>query len=145
MVKTYNFKRFYSIELPLMMQFNYRSFALYGGINLAYNIKLMTTVKSQNYVSNIKDTLLNSEPYSYPNEKLSQLQPSDFGARLGIGYTVGAAFNFSPQMYLDLRMTQNAWDNKRSIIAREISNGVYKVPTLQVSLGYRFRKFTPDN
>jgi len=29
--------------------------------------------------------------------------------------------------------------------AREISNGFFKVPSFHFSLGYRFRKFTPDN
>ncbi len=144
-VKTYNFKNFYSIELPLMMQLNYRSFALYGGANLAYNFRLKTTEKSRNYVVDGKETLPNSAPYAFPIDKPSQYQRSDFSGRFGLGYTVGASYSFSPQLYLDLRVTQNVWDNMKTLTAREISNGFFKVPSVQFSLGYRFRKFTPDN
>jgi hypothetical protein len=144
-VRTYNFRNFYSLELPVMMQFNYRSLALYGGINLAYNFKLKTTEKSRNYVVNVTDTVSNALAYSYPAEKASIVERSDFGPRLGLGYTVGASYNFNPQIYLDIRLTQNVLDNMRTNAAREISNGFFKVPTMQLSFGYRFRKFSPDN
>jgi len=145
MVKTYNFKNFYSLELPLMMQFNYRSISTYAGVNLAYNFKLKTTEKNKNYVSTHRDTLDASVAHSFPANKGSQYLRSDFSSRFGVGYTVGATYSFSPQLYLDLRITQNVWDNMKSLAAREISNGFFKVPSVQFSLGYRFRKYTPDN
>jgi hypothetical protein len=144
-VRTYNFKNFYSIELPLMMQVNYRSFAIYGGVNIAYNFKIKTTEKTRNYVVNHSDTLQSATPYTYPIEKPSQYLRSDFSARFGIGYTVGGSYSISPNLYLDLRITQNVWDNMRTNQAREISNGFFKVPGIQIGLGYRFRDFKPDN
>ena len=143
--KTYNFKNFYSIEVPILVQFNYRSFAVYGGVNLAYNFKLNTTEKSRNYVIDYHDTLPASMGYSFPVEKLSILQQSDFSSRFGVGYAFGASYSFSPQLHLDLRITQNVWDNMRTLSARELSSGFFKVPNIQFAVGYRFRKFTPDN
>lgn len=144
-VKTYNIKNFYSLELPLMIQLNSRSFAFYGGVNLAYSFKLKTTDKVRMYHQDYHDTLESTLPYSYPVDKGSQLQRDDFASRFGVGYTVGASYNFSPQLYIDLRLAQNVWDNMKSNTARDISNGFFKVPSIQFSLGYRFRKFTPDN
>lgn len=144
-IKTYNFKNFYSFELPLMMQLNYRSFALYGGVNLAYSLRLNTTEKSRNYVNTYHDTLPSASAYSFPVERASQYMRSDFASRFGVGYTVGASYSFSPQLYLDLRVAQNVWDNSKTNAAREVSSGFFKVPSIQFSLGYRFRDFTPDN
>lgn len=144
-VRTYNIKNFYSLELPLMIQLNSRSFAFYGGVNLAYSFKLKTTDKVRMYHTDYHDTLQSSQPYAYPVEKGSQLQRDDFAGRFGLGYTIGASYNFSPQLYVDLRLGQNVWDNMKSNTARDISNGFFKVPSIQFSLGYRFRKFTPDN
>jgi len=144
-VKTYNFKKFYSLELPLIAQLNYRSFALYGGLNLAYNFRLKTTEKSRNYAVSHIDTLATSVGFDFPVDKASQYMKSDFSSRFGLGYTIGAAYSFSPQLYIDLRITQNVWDNMKTNAAREISNGFFKVPSFHFSLGYRFRKFTPDN
>ncbi len=144
-VKTYNFKNFYSLELPLMMQLNYRSFALYGGVNLAYSFRLKTTEKSRNYAVSYTDTVVTGVGFEFPVDKPSQYLKSDFSSRFGVGYTVGASYSFSPQLYIDLRVSQNLWDNMKTNAAREISNGFFKVPSFQFSLGYRFRKFTPDN
>ncbi|MBK7762233.1 MAG: outer membrane beta-barrel protein [Bacteroidetes bacterium] len=144
-VRTYNFKNFYSLELPIMMQLNDRSFAIYGGANLAYNFKLNVNEKTRNYVIDKHDTMSNSFVYSFPADKGSQLQRSDFSSRFGLGYTMGASYQFSPQLYVDVRMSQNVWDNMKTNAAREISNGFFKVPNVQFSLGYRFRKFVPDN
>ena len=144
-IKTYNFKNIYSFELPLMGQLNYRSFALYGGVNIVYNLRLKTTTKTKNYVTNYSDTMPSSEPFAYPIDRSIVFQNSDFASRLGIGYTVGASYNFSPQLYVDLRIAQNVWDNMKTNTAREISNGFFKVPTMQISLGYRFKKFVPNN
>lgn len=144
-IKTYNFKNFYSFEMPLMMQFNYHAFAVYGGVNLAYSLRLNTTEKSRNYVNTFHDTVQNAAAYSFPVERASQYTRSDFASRFGVGYTVGASFSFSPQLYLDLRVAQNVWDNARTNSARELSSGFFKVPSIQFSLGYRFRNFTPDN
>ena len=144
-VRTYNFKNFYSLELPIMMQFNYHSVAVYGGVNLAYAFKLNTTEKFKKYVVDVHDTVPSSIAYSFPADKGNEFVRSDFSSRFGLGYTLGASYSFSPQLYLDLRITQQVWDNMKTNSAREISNGFFKVPNVQFALAYRFRRFVPNN
>jgi hypothetical protein len=144
-VRTYNFKNFYSLELPIMMQFNYHSVAVYGGVNLAYAFKLNTTEKFKKYVVDVHDTVPSSIAYSFPADKGNEFVRSDFSSRFGLGYTFGASYSFSPQLYLDLRITQQVWDNMKTNSAREISNGFFKVPNVQFALAYRFRRFVPNN
>ncbi len=144
-IRTFNFKNFYSLELPIMLQLNYRSFSLYGGANLAYGFKLPVSEKYKNYVVNVTDTLPASSRYEIPADKGSQYLRSDFSSRFGLGYTVGASYSFSPQLYLDLRISQTVWDNMKTNAARDISNGFFKVPNIQFALGYRFRNFRPGN
>ncbi len=144
-VRTYNFKNFYSLELPIMMQFNYHSIAVYGGVNLAYAFRLNTTEKFKKYVVDVHDTVPSSIVYSFPADKGNEFVSSDFSSRFGLGYTFGASYSFSPQLYLDLRITQQVWDNMKTNSAREISNGFFKVPNVQFALAYRFRRFVPNN
>ncbi|MBL7766997.1 MAG: outer membrane beta-barrel protein [Chitinophagaceae bacterium] len=143
--RIYNFKNFYSLELPLMLQWHIRSISAYGGVNLAYNFKLKVNEINRKEVVNHADIVNNGTPYNYPGERSYLYARDDFSSRFGIGYTVGASYSFNPNIYLDLRMTQNVWDNTKTNTSREISNGFFKVPTIQLSLGYRFRKFNPDN
>ncbi len=144
-VKKYNFKSFTSLELPLMLQFNYKKITAYGGINFAYNFKLKANEINLNYHPERFDTVGMNTPYFYPADKSFQYAKDDFGSRFGIGYTIGTSFSFNPNLYVDLRLTQNTWDNTKTNSAREVSNGFFKVPFVQFSIGYRFKKYTPDN
>ena len=144
-VKTYNFKNFYSLELPLMVQLNSRSFGFYGGVNLAYNFRLKTTSKTKNYKVEYLDTVASSMPYYLPIDKGSVVNQNDFASRFGLGYVVGASYNFSPKLGLDIRLAQNVWDNSQSASSLEISRGFFKVPSIQISLAYKFRDFIPNN
>jgi len=145
LVKTYNFKHFMSLELPILLQANYRSFALYGGANVAYNFKLNIKEIDRKYVIDQTDTVDKSVTYNFPTSQGQQYARNDFAKRFGIGYVFGGSYSFNPNLYVDLRLTQNVWDNTKTNAAKEISNGFFKVPYIQFSLGYRFRKFTPNN
>jgi hypothetical protein len=52
---------------------------------------------------------------------------------------------FNQNVYVDLRVTKNVWDDAKTLSAKEVSSNYFKVPTLQLSLGYRFKKFSTDN
>lgn len=143
-VNNYNFKNFSSIEMPIMLQAHLRSFTIYGGINLAYIFKLHVNENKHNYVLNKEEIIDNNLSFIPKQEMIKQYSREDFTSRFGLGYTIGAAYSFSPNIYLDLRLTQNVWDNAKTISAKEVSAGYFKVPTMQLSLGYRFKKFTPN-
>ena len=140
-VKIYNFKHIMSLELPIYMQAHLSKFTLYGGVNFAYNFRLNVKQIKRDFIINGQDIREKSEPYNFPVEKGSQFSRDDFSSRFGIGYSFGAAYSFNPNLYVDFRLTQNVWDNTNTNAARSISNGFFKVPSLQFSIGYRFKKF----
>jgi hypothetical protein len=43
-----------------------------------------------------------------------------------------------------MRMVRNVSDNAQTLSARDVSANTFKVPSVQLSLGYRFRKFIPQ-
>lgn len=143
-VKKYNFKHFSMLELPILLQGHYRSLMAYGGLNLSYNFKLKTNEIIQSSSHSQIDTLDNSIPHPTPLEKSFEFSKDDFRSRFGIGYVVGAGYNFNPNIYIDLRVSQNVWDNAKTSAQREVSNGFFKVPYIQFSVGYRFKKFSAN-
>jgi hypothetical protein len=143
-VSGYNFKSFTSLEMPIMFQTHIgTSVIAYGGVNMAYNFRLNIKEVKTNYVVNKKETLDNSIPF-YPVAELGKKYArDDFASRFGLGYTIGASYSFNPNIYLDLRLTKNVWDNAKTNSAKEIAGSYFTIPTIQFSLGYRFRKFDP--
>jgi hypothetical protein len=144
-VNSYNFKGFTTIELPVMFQAHIRSFTAYGGVNIAYGFKLNTKEIKRNYIVEKKETLDNSILFQPQAELGNKYSRDDFSSRFGLGYTIGAAYNFNQNVYVDLRVTKNVWDDAKTLSAKEVSSNYFKVPTLQLSLGYRFKKFSTDN
>lgn len=142
-VRLYNFNNFMSLELPIVLQGHYRRMTVYGGVNLAYMLPIRTKEVLRNYVLNKSDTLANSQLFSLPAEQGRDFVKTDFAGRWGIGYVAGVSYSFNPQMYVDLRMARQLNDNARTLAAREVSANTFKVPTVQLSLGYRFKKFIP--
>lgn len=139
----YNFKHFYGLELPVMFQFHYRRLSAYAGLNMAYQFRLQTSTMQRNYVLNRADTISSQMPFYLPNEQGRDVSKDDFKARLGLGLVGGLSYSFTPQLYVDMRIVQNLNDNAQTLSARAVSANTFKVPSIQLSLGYRFRKFVP--
>lgn len=137
--KKYSFKSFLSIELPILLNARFNNISIFGGPNFVYNPKMKITEVDKKYdPSNKQQILQNGIDVEYPTEKTFQYTRQDFGSRFGIGYAIGVSYNFNPKIYIDLRMSKVIWDNTKYISQREISNGVTKVPFMQLSLGYKF-------
>lgn len=143
--RKYNFKSFTTIELPIILQAHIGKATPYIGFNLAYSLKLNTTSISKNYA--VKDTVIlsNSVAFTQPTNISYEFVREDFGSRFGIGYSIGASYSLNPNLYIDLRLSNVLKDNSKTLSAREISDGIFKVPFVQFSIGYRFKKFTPNN
>jgi hypothetical protein len=108
--------------------FNNRKFTLFAGGNLSYNFAVNASTLTNPSTSTV------AEPGNSTNPSLAL---SDFGARLGLGYLFGAAYKVAPGMTVDLRMTNNFWDNAKGNGAHIISNQLYRSPSVQLSFGYR--------
>lgn len=143
-VRKYNFKSMWAVEVPVSIQYHLRKLSFYTGINLAFNPALNTTTVISNNVSEHKDIVSNTVNFVPSANSNYQYAQEDFKARWGMGYMLGASYSFNPRLYVDMRFTQTIWDNAKTNASRSISTEVYKVPYLQLSLGYRFKDFTND-
>lgn len=137
--KRYNFSNFMSMELPILFNAHItRAISLYAGPNFVYNFKLNVNEINTKIVYYKQELQPNYQPYNYPESKIFQYNKDDFKSRFGVGYAVGASLNFHPKIYLDLRLSKQLWDNTKFNSEKSISNGVTKVPFIQLSLGYKF-------
>lgn len=144
-VTTFNFRNFSTLELPVMTQFHLRSVHLYGGLNFAYSFPLAVKEIKRNYVVNREVILDNNEVFAPMPERGRLYIREDFGSRFGIGYTVGGGYSFNPNLSVDLRLTHSLWTNAKTLGQREVTSGYFRIPTLQLSLAYRFKKWVPGN
>jgi len=74
-----------------------------------------------------------------PGQKSApSLSADDFNSRWGVGYLCGFSFQMSDNLSLDFRNTQGLWDNSKGSGGKYISGQLYKSPSLQLSVNYRF-------
>ncbi|MEZ5046381.1 MAG: hypothetical protein R2831_05265 [Chitinophagaceae bacterium] len=138
--RIYNFKNLTSLELPIILEGHWNKISAYGGVNIAYLFRLNTKQSLRTHIIEKTDTLSNSVPFNYINYAGQQYISSDFNARFGLGYILGTAYHFNDNLHVDFRLSQTLWDNTKTNSAREISNVLFKVPSVQISLGYKFSK-----
>lgn len=140
----YNLKNMYSIQLPVLISASIRKFDVYAGPNIEYRLPMNVVPYSKKYVVAVSDTIPTNINYTTRGDISSVYAKSDFNSRFGIGYTIGGAYNFNSNLYLDLRMNNVAFDNSRTPARKTISDVFFKIPTVQFTLGYRFRSFDRD-
>ena len=135
----YNLKDFYTLQVPLLLNANFNKWNVYGGLNFNYGFRMNISTSSSSSPLSIADTS-SSASYMLRTDSKPNFARDDFSNRLGLGYTLGAGYNFTNRINLDLRMSNLLWDNTTGS-KREISNVFFRIPNFQLSLGYRFRKF----
>lgn len=137
----YNFKNFYTIQMPILLNAHVRDFTFYGGLNMVYGFRMDVRTSNKDYVVNVADTIATNSVYNQRANIGKRYTRDDFNSRFGLGYTVGGSYSFNPNLYLDLRFSNVLWDNSKSATKQQISNDMFQIPAIQFSLGYRFRKF----
>jgi len=129
-VNTYSFSTLHSFEVPLSIRYCFGRFNLYGGGNFVYALGINTG--SDPVYTNLVNT-------PAPGQKSAPgLTIDDFASRMAFGYLLGMTMEISPNVTLDFRTTQNLWDNMHSDGGKTVSSQLYRSPSLQLSVGYRF-------
>lgn len=126
-----------SLEMPIMLTYtaNNKITAFVGG-NLAYNFNIKAEeTERTTVIGNVANAGTSKTPMTL----------SDFNSRFGMGYIVGAGYQFSKQVGLDVRMVQTVWDNAKGTGAQQISKDIYKTPSGQITLTYRFGANQKEN
>jgi hypothetical protein len=141
--RMFKFSTLSSVELPVTLRYAFNRFSILTGLNLAYQFRIDAEDAGEGKVARQVwyDTTLSSATPPAAISRPAEININDFGSRFGLGYIVGATYEFSPSVHLDLRVTQQFWDNRRSTTgAKIISNTYYQLPMLQLSVGYRFQQ-----
>jgi hypothetical protein len=136
----FNFSTLHSFELPMTIRYAFNKFYVMTGINLAYylgiNVEEVAKAHSQinqSFVQTNSTALILKE--SKPT-----LASSDFGSRLGLGYVLGAGYQITTSWQVDLRLVQNFWDNAKGNGAQKLSKDFYKLPSVQINIGYQLNR-----
>ncbi len=142
-VSVYKFEGLNTFQLPLYARFSFNRISLLAGLNLSYHMRTDVEQGGARIATISRyDTLLTSATPAAAISRPATIGIDDFGARFGIGYVAGAVYQLSPAINLDFRITQQLWDNLkgRSEGARTVSKTYFQLPTLQLSVGYRFQQ-----
>ena len=136
----FNFSTIQTIEMPLVVRYELGRFYAQGGANLMYAFSINAQETTHPHQSYHAETA--SYPSSMPPVFNSNplINAQDFGSRFGFGYLLGVGYQFSPAVKVDLRLTQTLVDNASSIGSRKVSSELYHIPSLQMSIGYRFKQ-----
>lgn len=131
-LNSYSFSTLHSVELPVAVRYTAGKFSFFAGGNFLYTFSINTGAvtlpgpTSATFVSAIGE------------DNAPKIAAQDFDSRFGVGYLFGASFQVSPNVFFDVRNAQTVWDNSGSAGAKYVSGQLYKNPSLQVSIGYRF-------
>lgn len=138
--RLFNFSTVHSFEMPLTVRYAFSKFYLMTGINLAYYLpvnveqveKHVGIVGSKAVSTNTTKPIL--------RESSGQLAAGDFGSRFGLGYVLGFGCRITPAWHADLQLVNSFWDNSKGNGARNLSKDFYRLPSLQLSVGYQFNR-----
>jgi hypothetical protein len=147
-VTTDSFENYYklstleSVEFPVYARYSFRRFHAFGGANVTYGLRVKNIHQVDRFAGRESagmDTVLASVQYAPPANTAASVKLEDFGPRFGLGYTAGVGYQASPAVLVDVRMTQLVWDNRSSGAGGlRVSQTYYRMPSLQLSIGYRF-------
>ena len=136
----FNFSTVHSFEMPLAVRYAFKKLYLMGGVNLAYylSVNVEKVEKAYNNVNPHVVVVNTTKPILNATSPL--LNSADFGARFGVGYILGLGYQINPSWQADVRMSTLFWDNAKGSGAQTLSNAFYRLPSVQISLGYQFNR-----
>ncbi len=139
---SYNFTTVQTIELPLMLRYNARRFFAEAGLNMMYAFAINAEEIDKPYGN--ATSVSRQMPATFTPESVSGNKPAintgDFGSRFGLGYALGVGYQINPAFQANIRMMQSVWDNATSVGAQKVSRSLYQTPSIQISVGYRFKQ-----
>ena len=128
-ISSFSFSTLHSFELPVSIRYTVGHMSFFAGGNFLYTLGVNTGADPTPY----QVTAISATAKTAPS-----IVESDFAARFGIGYLFGMSFNVAPNVSFDFRSTRTFWDNTKTSGAKTVSEQLYKSPSLQFSIGYRF-------
>jgi hypothetical protein len=135
----FNFSTLHSFEMPITLRYALNKFYLMTGLNLAYYLSVNVEEVQKTYSLNPHMVQTNSAK-PILNETKPLLNTNDFGSKFGLGYVIGAGYQIAPAWQTDIRLVNTFWDNAKGDGANKLSKDFYKLPSVQISVGYQFNR-----
>lgn len=133
-----------SIVVPVNLQYNLNRLFLTGGVQFSYSPRINSEEIKRYHNQPTAHSFTGNPNYTQMppgyQEGVPAVKIDDFGGRMGLGLQVGVGYELSPALKLDVRCAQQFWDNARTPGARKVSKEFYRLPNLQLTVGYRFGK-----
>ncbi|HTO14573.1 MAG TPA: hypothetical protein VLZ83_02330 [Edaphocola sp.] len=123
----YTFKSASYIEMPVTFRYQINNLSIMSGAFASYMINTKYTAEQNKEEGNGK-WVSGLQRFENTNPQISS---NEFNNRLGLGFTVGALYDFSKNTSLDFRINQNVWNNKN-----QNTLSIYKSTGIQLSLFY---------
>lgn len=143
---SFNISSSTSIELPIAVKYSANRLNAFAGVNGTYNFAVKVDEYSQNYSRNYVTNSTNVQPLVEKWGENTIITYDAFKARFMLGYVVGAGYQVSPNMGVDLRMTQPFFESnagtKSTVV---VSKQLYRAPSFQLNFTYKFsnNKYKP--
>ena len=136
----FNYDVMRTLELPVMLRVSPGGrFFGEGGVNLVYGFKTAASEITNHAEKPVTQTQAYPTSQADPHfGSQSMVKLDDFGSRLGIGFVAGGGYHFSPAVTVNLRMTKTLWDNAGTEGSKKVSQDLFRLPNVQLSVGYRF-------
>lgn len=143
---SFNISSSTSLELPIAVKYAANRLNAFAGVNGSYNFAVKVDEYSQNYARSYVTNTANVQPLVEKWGENNVINYDAFKARFMLGYVVGAGYQVSPDMGVDLRMTQpffesNAGTKSSAIVSKQL----YRAPSFQLNFTYKFsnNKYKP--
>lgn len=136
----FKFSTLHSFELPITVRYTLQKFYVMTGLNLAYYLGVNVEEVQKQYAQVRSHTVATNltRPILVDNAPL--LHTNDFGAKFGVGYVFGFGYRLTPSWHTDVRIANTFWDNASGAGAQKLSKDFYKIPSVQISIGYQFNR-----
>jgi hypothetical protein len=121
-----------NLDLPIMLQYSAKKWSVFTGANLSYyfDIKAEETERTTGVTTGLMTAPKTETP----------MTTADFNSRFGTGFILGAGYQLSEMLRIDVRMNQMFWDNAKGTGAQRVSKDLYRTPQVQLNLGVRLGK-----
>lgn len=136
----YNLTAVQNFELPVTLRYNVGRLFGEVGLNMFYSLPI-NVEEVERSQGNMMTVTRNFPANTSPSESIGggkHVTLQDFNSRFGMGYVIGAGYEFTPALNANIRFVQNVWDNAVGSGAAKVSRNLYQTPSIQFSIGYRF-------
>jgi hypothetical protein len=136
--QSYAFSTLHSLELPVSVRYTSGKFSFFAGGNAVYSFNVNTGLAGPATLSN--STIVTAAG----TDDARKIHDGDFNSRIGVGYLFGMSFQAAPNFTIDIRNVQTVWDNAPTSGSKYVSGQLFRSPSVQVGIGYRFSGKTED-